>query len=169
MGTDMVWCGSYPRSVFTSRRNPLPAAPAAVSISSVSATCSATITRCVRLPCALPITRRVLDCMTLPTSGRESCNAGEMPNTIAVATASAVLNSRTGRFISITDSAGKESDGQPGGHQRQAPPRDEHAERPARHGDRQRLGEQLPHNPAARRSQRRAHRQFVLPLRAARQ
>ena len=38
LGTDIVWCGSYPRSVFTSRRNPLPAAPAAVSINSVSAT-----------------------------------------------------------------------------------------------------------------------------------
>ena len=42
----------------------MPAAPAAVSISSVSATCAATITLWVRLPCALPITRRVLVCTT---------------------------------------------------------------------------------------------------------
>ena len=65
----------------------------------------------MRLPCALPITRRVLVCITLPMSGRESCSAGEMPNTIAVAIAMAVLNISTGRFISITDSAGKESAG----------------------------------------------------------
>ena len=49
--------------------------------------------------------------MTLPMSGRESCSAGEMPNAIAVAAAKPRLKSSTGRFISITDSAGKELDG----------------------------------------------------------
>ena len=38
IGSDIVFCGSYPSSAFARRRNPFPAAPAAVSISSVSAT-----------------------------------------------------------------------------------------------------------------------------------
>ena len=107
--------------------------------------------------------------MTLPTSGRESCNAGEMPNTIAVATASAALNSRTGRFISITDSAGNESVGSHAAINARLRQAISTPERRARQGNRQRFGQQLPDNPPACRSQRRAHRQFMLPLRAARQ
>ena len=66
------------------------------------------MTRWIRRPCALPITRRALACATRPRSGRESWSAGQTPNTIAVTTARAVLNSRTGRFISMTDSAANE-------------------------------------------------------------
>ena len=62
----------------------------------------------MRSPCALPITRRALVCATRPRSGRESWSAGQTPNTIAVTTASAVLNSSTGTFISMTDSAANE-------------------------------------------------------------
>ena len=43
-----------------------------------------------------------------PEIRRESCSAGQTPNTIAVTTASAVLKISTGRFISITDSAANE-------------------------------------------------------------
>ena len=46
--------------------------------------------------------------MTRPTSGRESCSVGAIPNTIAVIKAKLALNSRTGTFIWMTDSAGKE-------------------------------------------------------------
>ena len=87
---------------------PFADAPAAVSMSIVSATWSATIARWVRLPCALPITRRELACITLAMSGRESWSAGHMPNTTAVTTASATLNSSTGMFIRMTDSLAKE-------------------------------------------------------------
>ncbi len=104
----MVLLGSYPRSALASRRKPLPAAPAAVSISSVSATCTATITRWSRRPCELPTTRRALACATRPRSGRESWSAGHTPKTMAVTTARAVLKSSTGTFISMTDSAANE-------------------------------------------------------------
>src|SRR2546429_3254435 len=62
----------------------------------------------VRRACALPVMRRTLLCISRAMSGRESCNAGQRPNTTAVETARAILKNSTGTFILITDSAGKE-------------------------------------------------------------
>jgi hypothetical protein len=50
--------------------------------------------------------RRVVDCISRPKSGRESCSAGEMPHRIAVTIATPTLKKRTGQFILITASAG---------------------------------------------------------------
>ena len=78
--------------------------------------------------------RRRLLCIRPAISGREACSAGESPNTSAVRHASATLNSSTGRFIRMTDSAGNEPCGSAAGDERQTLPRDRHAQRGA--GDR---------------------------------
>ena len=145
----------------------MPAAPAAVSIRSVSATCTAIITRWTRRPCTLPITRRVLACATRPRSGRDSCSAGQTPNAIAVTTASAVLNKQD-RHIHLDDRLGGERVGRHPRHdQRKALPRDQHAQRCAGHGDRERLRQQLLHDAAASGSEGRAHGELLLAMRAA--
>ena len=108
-----------------------PPRPPQVSMSKVNATCAATITRCVRFPCALPITRRALR-----LHDRGPCPAARVAararylNRMAVVIAKPVLNSSTSRFISITDSAGKESAGTPDGDERNCLSRQQDAQRP---------------------------------------
>src|SRR2546423_15201009 len=62
----------------------------------------------VRRAFALPIMRRTLLCIRRAMSGRESCKDGQRPKTTAVATARPMLKRRTGTFILMTDSAGRE-------------------------------------------------------------
>ena len=64
---------------------------------------------------------------------------------------------------------GKGIFGQPGHDESQRPVGQHHAQSRADQGKQQRLRQQLPHNPEAAGSHRRAHRQFVLPRRAPRQ
>ncbi len=55
----------------------------------------------------------------------------------------------------------------PGNDQRETPPRDQHAQRRADSGDRQRLRQQLPHDAGTSRAERRAHGELLLAVGAA--
>ena len=115
------------------------------------------------------MTRRVLAWATRPRSGRDSCSAGQTPNRSAVAIASPVLNSRTGTFISITDSAANELVGI----QATISARPRHAintpsTAPAT-GDHHRLGQELLDDADPPRAERGADGELLLPVRAANQ
>src|SRR5579862_1074975 len=87
------------------------AAPAPASMSRVRAIWPAIRVLWILRPDTLPVALRELDCIIRLTWGRDSCQAGERPNRIPVATATAMENKRTGRLIWIAASCGKENSG----------------------------------------------------------
>ena len=127
-GSDICPLGSYPRSTFTRRRNPLPAAAAAVSISERQrhlrrhhrAVRSALRAADHAARAGLRHPRQVRPRELHRRRDAEHDRRGERQ---------AALNSSTGRFISITDSAGERVGRQPRDDERQAPPGDQHAQR----------------------------------------
>ncbi len=87
------------------------APPAPAINNSVSATCPAIKSRWVLRLRALPVCFVLFACISSLMGGRESCQAGEIPNRIPVITATAALKASTVPFTRIAASCGNEYSG----------------------------------------------------------
>ena len=125
------------------------------------------MTRWIRRPCALPITRRAPACATRPRSGRESCE--RRPD----AEHDRGHDRQSGaeqqdRQVHLDHRFGGERVGRhPGDDQREAFHAISTPSAAPSDGDRHRLGQQLLHDANACGAERRAHGELLLAVRAA--